>query len=73
LRRVSIPPIQTKYMTIFEEARNVYPGNKRGSETEYDNFVKKHKDWKDVLPLLKPAIEAQIEWRKNARSTLKRG
>ena len=49
----------------FEQARKLYPGTKRGLPTELDNF-KKHKDWKEVLSLLVPAIEAQIQWRKTA-------
>jgi len=55
-----------KDMTIFEEARKLFPGNKRGLETEYDYLRKKHTDWEVVIPLLKPAIEAQIAWRQNA-------
>jgi hypothetical protein len=45
---------------IFENARKLYPGVKRGFETEFSNLRKKHKDWKEVLSLLKPAIEEQI-------------
>lgn len=33
----------------FEEARRIYPGKKRSLETEFRNFVKKHKDWRDLL------------------------
>jgi len=45
----------------FEEARKMYPGTKRGLDTEFANFQKKHKDWKLVIPLLAPAIKNQIE------------
>ena len=44
---------------IFEEFRKVYLGRKRGCQTELDNLKKKHKDWREVLPLLKPAYERQ--------------
>lgn len=57
-------------MTIqdtFEQVRQLYPGTTRGLPTELDNF-KRHKDWRDVLPLLAPAIEAQIKWRKTAKN-----
>lgn len=47
---------------IFNEAREKFPGTKRGNNTEFENF-KKHKDWKDILPLLLPAIENQIKYR----------
>ena len=51
--------MRTKYTPEFDEARKFYPGVKRGLDTEFANFKKKHKDWKEVVPLLKPAIEKQ--------------
>lgn len=36
----------------FDIFRDNYKGKKRGLLTEVDNFVKKHKDWRDVLPIL---------------------
>jgi hypothetical protein len=58
-------------LKIFDEARKLFParrvGSKRGNETEFKNFIR-HKDWKEVLPLLKPAIERQIKWRKETIS-----
>ena len=44
---------------IFDKARRRYPGIKRGLDTELDNFIRKHKDWRESLPLLYPAVEAQ--------------
>jgi len=55
---------KNKYLKIFDEARKLFRGTKRGLQTEFANFRKKNKDWKVVLPLLKPAIENQIKWRK---------
>jgi hypothetical protein len=49
---------------VFETARKKFPGTKRGFQVEFDNFKKKHPDWFDVVDLLLPAIEQQIEWRK---------
>lgn len=43
----------------FEAARKIYPGTKRGFNTEYLNFRKKHKDWRDVVPILEKAIIVQ--------------
>ena len=40
----------------FDKARKTYPGTKRGLNTEFANFQKKHKDWREVLPDLLPAI-----------------
>jgi len=49
---------------IFNEVRKLFPGTKRGNNTEFDNFTK-HKNWKEILPLLLPAIEEQIKYRQN--------
>lgn len=48
---------------VFDEFRKLYPGTKRGNDTEYNNFKKHHPDWKEVLPLLKPSVESQISTR----------
>jgi hypothetical protein len=44
---------------VFEIARLIYPGPKKGLEVEFSNFKKHHKNWKEVLPLLQPAIIKQ--------------
>jgi len=49
---------------IFNEVLKLYKGIKKGLETEFTNFTKKHKDWNTILPLLKPAVENQIKLRK---------
>ena len=46
---------------MFEDFRKAYKGTKRGLNTEFSNFKKKHKDWKEVLPKLLPAYERQCE------------
>ena len=51
------------YLLAFDEFRKLYPGTKRGLRTEFDNFVKKHKDWKEILPVLKERLEYQIKAR----------
>lgn len=52
---------------LFEEARKLYPGRKRGFDEEWENLVrqckKRHRVISHVCPLLKPAIEAQIAYR----------
>lgn len=60
---------EPKPIEIFELARKEYPGTKRGKETEFKEFIK-HKDWKEALLLLKPAIDKQAKaWRKTNTST----
>ena len=61
--KVKIKESKDKYMSIFDQARKLFKGTKRGLKTEYDYFVKKHTDWKDVLPLLVLAVSQQIIWR----------
>ncbi|KKM75828.1 hypothetical protein LCGC14_1386380 [marine sediment metagenome] len=53
---------------LFEEARKLYPGRKRGFQPEWDDFVKKHKRRiDDICPLLTPAIEKQIAYRERTK------
>jgi len=52
------------YKDEFEKFRKLYPGVKRGLNTELDCFQKKHKDWKQVVPLLIPALKDQINRRR---------
>jgi DNA-binding transcriptional ArsR family regulator len=51
------------FLNDFDQARKLYPGVKRGCDTEFADFKKKYRDWKEVLPLLVPAIENQIQCR----------
>ena len=46
---------------VFDDFRKIYPGTKTGNKMEFENFVKKHKDWKDVLPKLNSIIQSQKE------------
>jgi hypothetical protein len=55
--------ISVNFSAQFDEFRKLYPGTKRGNQTEFDFFLDKHKDWKKILPLLKPAILSQIKIR----------
>ncbi len=56
-----------KYISVFEEFRKIYPGTKRGLQTEFDNFKKKHSDWKAILPLLLTSIQKEVEFHENAK------
>ena len=57
-----------KFLLIFDIARKLYPGTKRGLEVEYKNFTKKHPEYLKILPLLEPAIRQQIEHREKCLS-----
>lgn len=55
-----------EHLDIFDIFRKAYPGTKKGNSTEFKNFKKKHKDWKEILPDLKAILDCQI----NQKSTL---
>ena len=57
-----------KNKDLFDEFRKKYPGIKRGLDTEYNNFVKKHKDWQEIIPILHEALEQQIKYRQIQQS-----
>jgi len=48
----------------FDTARKSYPGTKRGLSVEWVDFRRKHKNWREVVPLLAPAIARQVAQRK---------
>jgi hypothetical protein len=48
----------------FNEFRVLFGGTKRGNKTEFENFVNKHKDWREALRVLKIAIVKEIAHRK---------
>lgn len=51
----------------FDIFRKAYLGNRKGLDTEFSNFKKKHKDWKQVLPELKDLLTCQINQREALR------
>lgn len=52
----------------FDAFRKLYPGTKKGNETEFGNFVKKHQDWLVVLPTLEDTIKNQILQRQKKKN-----
>ncbi|MBP9881543.1 MAG: hypothetical protein KBF44_15630 [Chitinophagales bacterium] len=57
-----------KYETEFEFFRKEYPGTKKGFETEFYLLKKKHKDWKQIIPVLLELLNNQIEAKKINRA-----
>lgn len=51
---------------VFDTFRKAYKGTKRGLQTEFINFKKKHKDWREVLVILLPSYQAQQTKREQA-------
>jgi len=56
-------------LDLFDVFRKSYPGTKTGNKTEFANFQKKHKDWKEVLPDLKALLDCIINQRSAAKSS----
>lgn len=51
---------------IFQKAHDKFPGTKREAGTDLHTFTK-HKDWKEVIDRLLPAIDKQIAHRKKLK------
>lgn len=65
----STAPTMTDIETQFEQFRQSYPGTKRGFKTEWENFKKKNpKTYRDIVPLLTPALQRLMEWRERAQT-----
>lgn len=52
----------------FEDFRKAYPGRKRGHDTEFQAFKRKHKNWTEIVPLLMPALQRLIEHNEKAQA-----
>lgn len=48
---------------LFNVARKLYPGQKDGLDVEFAAFKKAVKDWRDITPILEPAIQKYISYR----------
>jgi len=48
--------IDLEFNKVFEIFRQNYPGTKRGFDSEFENLKKKHKNWKEIVPLLSDAL-----------------
>jgi uncharacterized protein YdaU (DUF1376 family) len=58
------------YRDVFDEFRKAYPGMRRGLDTEFSDFQKKHKDWREVAIRLPAILDEQKRWRNEARQHL---
>lgn len=61
-KEIHINGVDAFLLQEFRDFMALYPGTKRGLETEFRQF-KKHRDWKEVLPILKTSVENYIAWR----------
>lgn len=58
----------------FERFRALYPGNKRGTAIEFGNLKKKYpKKWREIVPLLVPAVERLLAYHKAANEAKAKG
>lgn len=58
---VSVKEEEIIFNRDFENFRLAYPGVKRGFDTEFKNFQKRHKNWRLILPILLPNLQRQIQ------------
>lgn len=56
-----------KQFEAFRRKYKEYGGSARGFSTEIENLKKKHKDWKDVIPMLAFALENENKAREDAK------
>jgi len=56
-----------KLYSVFKDFYELYPGKKRKLEIEFENFKKKNEDWKEIIPILIPAIQKEETLRKKAK------
>ena len=61
---VNVKDKEKEEYSFFLAIHQSYPGLKKHTNTELANFKKVTKDWRVVLPLLLPALQAQIASRK---------
>ena len=52
----------------FVSAYKKMGGKSRGIDTEYKDFTKRHKDWKEVLPYLELAVQRETKARNQAKA-----
>lgn len=52
----------------FDLFRKAYKGTKRGLQVELDNFKRKYQNWREIIPLLMPALEREIVWREQMQA-----
>jgi len=68
LKRTNSLSVSSSLKELFEEARRLYPGDKRGLDTELDNLRRKHKDWREIIPALEPALDMQMARREKMKA-----
>lgn len=54
--------LDLELIKVFEIFRENYPGTKRGFDIEFEN-IKKHKDWKELIPILYDKLSYQMACR----------
>ena len=65
----SKPKNDIEFLEAFDVFRKKYQGTKKGNETEFQNFKKKHKDWKAILPDLPALLDCIENQRAAARAS----
>ena len=67
-RKKEYPEIPEKFVEFVKLYKKLTETAVRGVKTEFDDFKKHHKDWKDVIPYLAVAITRETKARNEANS-----
>ena len=67
VKPLTLEPKTIELKEEFDIFRKSYQGVKKGLDTEFNDFKKKHKDYKEVIPDLLAILKCQV----NQRETLK--
>lgn len=62
--------IEKEYKEKFKSFVSLYKkmgGKARGIDTEFNDFTKRHKDWKEILPYLSLAVQRETKARQQAK------
>lgn len=66
IKKEEIKELKEKF-NVFVLAYKKAGGRVRGVDTEFNDFTKRHKDWKQVVPYLEMALQREIKARNQAK------
>lgn len=65
-KQEDIKELKEKFASFVKKYKKA-GGRVRGVDTEFNDFAKRHKDWKEIIPYLDIALEKEIKERESAR------
>lgn len=65
---ISVNDTSPGLLEIFEDFRKMYPGSKRGRDVEFADFKRKHKTWRQIVPVLIENLLRQVDEKEAAKN-----